>query len=65
MASPKISVHGNNVLVEGTVIDISAGTKQHVQAARFPHGVPAVSDESMGEWMEYVYMQKPRPNRQF
>ncbi|MCX8154183.1 MAG: carboxypeptidase-like regulatory domain-containing protein, partial [Candidatus Bathyarchaeota archaeon] len=24
-------------------------------------GVPAVSDESMGAWMEYVYMQKPRP----
>jgi hypothetical protein len=61
MASPKISAHGSNVLVEGTVTDIAAGTKQHEQAARFPHGVPAVSDASMGEWMEYVYMQKPRP----
>ena len=26
-----------------------------------PHGVPAVSDDSMSAWMEYVYMQKPRP----
>ena len=60
-ASPKVSVHGSSVLVEGTVIDIAAGTKQKEQAARFPYGVPAVSDESMGRWMEYVYMQKPRP----
>jgi hypothetical protein len=61
MVSPKISVHGSNVLVEGSVIDISPGTEQYVQASRFPYGVPAVSDASMGEWMEYVYMQKPRP----
>ena len=60
-ASPKISVHGSKVLVEGTVVDISAGTRQDEQAARFPNGVPAVSDESMGAWMEYVYMQKPMP----
>jgi hypothetical protein len=60
-ASPKVSVHGSNVLVEGTVIDTAAGTKQNEQAARFPDGVPAVSDESMTDWMEYVYMQKPRP----
>jgi hypothetical protein len=24
-------------------------------------GTPAISDEDMGEWMEYLYMQKPRP----
>jgi hypothetical protein len=60
-AGPKVSTHGNSVLVEGTVIDIAAGTKQDEQAARFPYGVPVVSDASMGEWMEYVYMQKPRP----
>jgi hypothetical protein len=43
------------------VIDIAAGTKQHEQAMRFPNGVPAVSDESMQAWMEYVYMQQPKP----
>jgi len=53
--------HGSSVIIKGTVIDISAGTMQDEQAARFPNGVPAVSDESMTEWMEYVYMQKPRP----
>lgn len=52
---------GTPVVIKGTVTDISAGTKQEVQVARFPNGVPAVSDDSMGAWMEYVYMQKPRP----
>ncbi|MCW3984318.1 MAG: PQQ-binding-like beta-propeller repeat protein [Candidatus Bathyarchaeota archaeon] len=61
VASPKISEQGTAVLVEGTVIDISAGTKDSDRSARFPHGVPAVSDESMSDWMEYVYMQQPKP----
>jgi hypothetical protein len=60
-AGPKTTVEGSSVLVEGTVIDIAAGTNQDEQAARFPNGVPAVSDESMSDWMEYVYQQKPRP----
>jgi outer membrane protein assembly factor BamB len=60
-ASPEVSVQGNSVLLEGTVIDISAGTKLGEEAVRFPNGVPAVSDSSMSAWMEYVYMQKPRP----
>ena len=42
-------------------MDIAAGTQQDEQAARFPHGVPAMSDASQGVWMEYVYMQKPKP----
>ncbi|MCW3994994.1 MAG: PQQ-binding-like beta-propeller repeat protein [Candidatus Bathyarchaeota archaeon] len=53
---------GNHVLLKGTVTDIAAGTRQTEQAGRFPNGVPAVSDESMSAWMEYVYMQKPRPS---
>jgi hypothetical protein len=60
-ASPEVSVFGSSVMIKGNVIDISAGTKQAEQAARFPDGVPAVSDKSMSAWMEYVYMQKPRP----
>ncbi|MBT0158677.1 PQQ-binding-like beta-propeller repeat protein [Candidatus Bathyarchaeota archaeon A05DMB-2] len=52
---------GSSLVIRGTVTDISAGTKQKEQVARFPNGVPAVSDESMSAWMEYVYMQKPRP----
>jgi len=53
--------HGNSVMIKGTVMDIAPATTQDVQVARFPNGVPAVSDESMSEWMEYVYMQKPKP----
>jgi len=60
-ASPKVSVYGHSVLVEGTVMDIADGTRQNEQAARFPNGVPAVDDESMTPWMEYVYQQKPKP----
>jgi hypothetical protein len=52
---------GDSIIIRGTVTDISAGTQQSEQAARFPNGVPAVSDENMGEWMGYVYQQKPRP----
>lgn len=60
-ASPKTANSGSTVLIEGTVIDAAAGTKQDEQAARFPNGVPAVSDDNMRAWMEYIYMQKPRP----
>jgi hypothetical protein len=50
-----------SLVISGTVTDISAGTKQQEQAARFPNGVPAVSDAAQPQWMEYVYMQKGRP----
>jgi len=52
---------GQSVVIRVTVTDIAAGTKQDEQSARFPNGVPAVSDASQGKWMDYVYMQKPRP----
>jgi hypothetical protein len=60
-ASPKVSTYGDNVLIEGTVMDISAGTKQNQQAADFPNGVACASDASMKDWMGYVYQQKPLP----
>ncbi len=59
--SPKVSVIASNVLVEGTIMDGSPGTKNTDRVARFPQGVPAVSDDSMSGWMEYVYMQQPKP----
>jgi hypothetical protein len=62
VTAPETSVPlGTSVLVQGSVIDIAAGTQQTEQAGRFPNGVPAVSDASQGAWMEYVYMQKPKP----
>jgi outer membrane protein assembly factor BamB len=57
-ASPKVSVNGDSVLVEGTVTDQSPGqTCLGVPAA----GTPAISDDSMSAWMEYLYQQQPKP----
>ena len=52
---------GQPVVIKGTVMDISAGTKQAQQAANFPNGVPVCSDASMKDWMGYVYQQQPMP----
>jgi outer membrane protein assembly factor BamB len=60
--APKAAIElGTSLVISGKVTDISAGTMQKEQAARFPQGVPAISDENQSAWMEYVYMQKPRP----
>lgn len=61
-ASPKVSTNGDKVLVEGYITDIAPGTNTYDVSARFPQGVPAVSDASMTNWMQYVYMQYPRPS---
>jgi hypothetical protein len=52
---------GTNVVIQGTVMDISAGTQQTEQKADFPYGVPCASDASMSDWMGYVYQQQPMP----
>jgi outer membrane protein assembly factor BamB len=63
ITAPSISVPwGSQVLLSGSVTDIAAGTQEFARTSRFPNGVPAVSDESMGEWMKYVYQQFPRPS---
>jgi hypothetical protein len=60
-AGPKTTTIGNTVVIEGTVTDISAGTQQNEQAARFPEGVPVASDASMKNWMGYIYQQQACP----
>jgi hypothetical protein len=42
---------GQPVTITGTVTDQSVGAK----------GTPAISDDNMTAWMEYLYMQKPKP----
>jgi len=62
VSAPDVEIPiSTGILIKGTVTDISPGTKQQEQLMRFPDGVPAVSDDSQSAWMEYVYMQKPRP----
>jgi hypothetical protein len=50
------------ITISGTVADISAGSQQQAVAANFPNGLPCVSDASMSQFMEAVYMQQPMPN---
>jgi len=52
---------GTAVILKGTVMDNSPGTKQANAQLRFPNGVPAVSDESQTAWMLYVYKQFQQP----
>jgi hypothetical protein len=59
-ASPKVTVEGSSVLIEGMVTDTSPGTA--TLTTRFPNGVPAVSDASQSQWMLYVYKQFERPS---
>jgi outer membrane protein assembly factor BamB len=62
VSAPDVGIElGKSVLVRGTVTDVSPGTKDDALKMRFPNGVPAVSDESMSDWMLYVYKQFDRP----
>jgi hypothetical protein len=62
VSAPDIGVPlGKSVLVQGKVTDISPGTEEYGLTARFPNGVPAVSDANMSDWMLYVYKQFPNP----
>jgi len=58
--APSVAVTlGSSILIRGSVLDVSPGTKDSRIALRFPKGVPAVADESMADWMRYVYKQFP------
>jgi hypothetical protein len=62
VTAPDLSAASNQpVVIRGTVTDISSGTKQDAQAADHPNGVPVAYDESMSDWMGYIYQQKPIP----
>jgi outer membrane protein assembly factor BamB len=52
---------GDSVVIRGTVTDQSPSTMEYAQTARFPNGVPAIADEDMSAWMEYLYQQQPMP----
>jgi len=51
---------GEEVLIKGTVTDECIGAKRLVEEGEFKI-VPAIADEYMSEWMEYVYMQQSCP----
>jgi hypothetical protein len=57
-AGPKVSALGTSVLVEGSVYDVSAGSKQAGVIERFSNGLPVAADSIMDDWMSNVYMQQ-------
>ncbi len=62
VTAPNIGVTTSTpITITGTVTDISAGSQQQAVAANFPNGLPCVSDASMTQFMEAVYMQQPMP----
>jgi outer membrane protein assembly factor BamB len=62
-ASPSISVHGTSVMITGTVTDQTASGRRNTNdLIDFTlKGTPAISDEDMGAWMEYLFMQQGKP----
>jgi FOG: WD40-like repeat len=53
---------GTSLMIKGTVMDISAGTQQTEQATKFSNGVPAVSEESMSDFMAALYEDQEMPD---
>jgi hypothetical protein len=57
-----VTTVGSPIVIQGMVTDVSAGVSQDAVARNFPNGVPAVSDASQSQFMEYVYQQQPFPS---
>ncbi len=51
---------GSSITITGSVTDEAAGAKKLVEEGKFK-SIPAISDEYMSDWMEYLYMQQPKP----
>lgn len=63
VSGPDVAVPWDTpVVIKGTITDLSSGSKRQAVAANFPNGLPCVSDDSMSDWMMYVYMQQPYPS---
>jgi hypothetical protein len=56
-----VITEGNSVLIKGTVTDQAPGAKKIAQKIGWVNGVPAIADESMEAWMEYLYKQQIMP----
>jgi hypothetical protein len=63
VTAPNIGVTTATPLtITGTITDISAGTQQDAVVNNYPNGLPCVSDASMSNFMEAVYMQQQMPS---
>jgi len=62
-AGPEIANWGDNVMITGTVTDQTpTGRRNTNDMFEFTlKGTPAISDEDMSAWMEYMFMQQAKP----
>jgi outer membrane protein assembly factor BamB len=51
---------GQKVVLRGSITDQSAGAKAAIASGEFSV-VPCMSDADQAKWMEYIFMQKPKP----
>jgi hypothetical protein len=58
-----VITHGDSALIKGTVTDqTETGRRNTNEMFDFSlKGTPAISDDDMGAWMEYMFMQQARP----
>jgi outer membrane protein assembly factor BamB len=63
VAAPDIGVTtGTPIVITGSITDTASAASNPVVAANFPNGLPCVSDASMTQFMEAVYMQQSMPS---
>jgi hypothetical protein len=60
-APQTVITEGDSVMITGTVTDICPGAKKMGEKLGMLSGVPAIADENMDAWMEYLYMQQAMP----
>jgi hypothetical protein len=62
-ASPEVSVYGSSVMIKGTVTDQTDSGRINVAGSTdfTLKGTPAIADENMAAWMEYLFQQRPIP----
>ncbi len=58
---PESQSLGGNVVIKGTVTDVSVGLQTTEIQGRFPAGVPVCADSSMKDWMGHIYQQQIKP----
>jgi outer membrane protein assembly factor BamB len=58
VTAPDIAVPmGTTITIRGSVLDMSPAAQEYYSQVKFPNGVPAVSDEDINEFMDYLHMQ--------
>ena len=58
VSAPQTAVTaGTTVVISGSVVDTSPASSDAAISAMYHNGVPAISDDNMSVWMDYLHMQ--------